>query len=100
MSTYYDFDDFLTIIKFLDREDIIETAHNKHKRLDKASSLNKIDGALALQDKIQGLLYWIQTEKRPPTLSETEFAKFRPICERLITKGQMEAEALHVFDEE
>lgn len=97
---FYDFDDYLNTIKYLDKEDILSATYKKHKMLDKVSGLDKKEGAMALQNKISGLLFWIEKKEKPAILSEAEFLKLKPICESLIRKNQLEPEALSLFENE
>ena len=94
---YYDFDDFLNIVKHLDYADILAISYQKHKQLDKTSRVQKKEGATALQDRISGLLFWLETKQRPTNFEDSDFAKFKPICISLIAKKQLGAEEVHIF---
>ncbi len=96
---HYDFDAFLNQIKYLDKEDILETAYKKHKSLDKSSTMYSLEGRRNLQDSIQGLLYWLETGQRPPNITDRNFLLLKPLCENLIRKNQLGKEAIEVFEE-
>jgi hypothetical protein len=94
---YYDIDGFLNTVKYLGREDILQTAYKKHKSLDKVSVRDKKDGAGAMQQTIQALLFWLENQTRPADISDTDFLKFRPICENLIEMKQLDQHAVEIF---
>jgi hypothetical protein len=97
---HYDFDGFLNLVKFLDKEDILATAYKKHKSLDKFSSMYTTKDRVEFQENISGLLYWLEKNEKPPGLTGREFQKLKPLCENLIRKNQMEKESLDLFDAE
>jgi hypothetical protein len=93
-----DFDVFLNSVKYLDKEDILATAYKRHKALDKSTTQYTLEYRLNLQSSISGLLYFLETEKRPEKISDENFLKFKPICESLIKKGEMEADVVKLFE--
>jgi hypothetical protein len=93
-----DFDAFLNSVKYLDKEDILATAYKRHKSLDKSTTMYTMEFRLGLQNSISGLLYFLENKQRPASISDTNFAKFKPICESLIKKGQMEPEVIKLFE--
>ncbi len=95
---FHHFDDFLSSIKYLDKVDILETAYKRHKVLDKSTTSMTTENRLDLQNSIKDLLFWLEKNQRPAGLNDLNFAKFKPICENLIKKKQMEAEALTLFE--
>ncbi len=94
----YDFDDFLSAVKYLDKQDILDAAYKKHKLLDKPSTAYTTAQRLALQHSISELLYWIETGSRPVGINDQNFAKLKPICENLIRKNEIDAKLLAVFE--
>ncbi len=95
---FHDFDDFLNSVKYLDKEDILETAYKRHKVLDKSTTSMTTENRLDLQNSIKDLLFWLEKNQRPAGLSDLNFAKFKPICENLIKKEQMETNAIDLFE--
>ena len=93
-----DFDVFLNSIKYLDKEDILATAYKKHKALDKSTTQYTLEYRLNLQNSISGLLYFLETKKRPEKISDENFALLKPVCENLIKKGELEAEVVKIFE--
>ena len=93
-----DFDAFLNSVKYLDKEDILATAYKRHKALDKSSTMYTMEFRLALQKNISGLLLFLENQQRLPEMNDANFILLKPICENLIKKGQMEAEAIKLFD--
>lgn len=94
---YYDFDTFLNSVKYLDRDDILTTAYARHKALDKNSTMFTTEARLDLQNSIGQLLYWLEKGECPPGMSDREFLKFKPLCENLVKKNQLEKTLLNVF---
>jgi len=72
-----DFDDFLSSVKYLNKEDILDTAYKKHKLLDKYSSIYTTAQRTEFQQGISHLLYFLETGQRPAGISDLEFAKFK-----------------------
>jgi hypothetical protein len=93
----YDFDDFITTIKYLDAEDILLTAKKRCVQLEKGWGRPNRKDALILIDKINGLISWIKTAEKPETLQPADFLKFKSIAENLVRKEQMSPEALKGF---
>lgn len=94
---YYDIDGFLNSVKYLSRQDILDIAYKKHKSLDKATVRDKKDGAAALQQNIQALLYWLETRTRPAEITDENFNKFLPICENLIACKELDPKSIKIF---
>ncbi len=94
---HYDFDAFLSAIKYLDKEDILVAAYKKHKSLDKSSTMYTMEARLDLQNSVGDLLYFLEKNERPPNVKDYNFEKLKPICENLIKKGQMDAGAIKLF---
>ena len=93
-----DFDVFLNSVKYFDKEDILATAYKKHKSLDKSTTQYTLEYRLNLQNSISGLLYFLENKQRLAGMSDVNFALLKPICENLIKKGQMEEEAIKLFE--
>jgi hypothetical protein len=94
---HYDFDTFLNEIKYLDLKDIMDASMKKHKQLDKVSTIDKKEGAAFLQNKISGLLYFLEMNMQSPLLNDDEFIKLKPICESLISKKQLDPQTISLF---
>ena len=82
----------------MDKEDILATAYKKHKSLDKSTTMYTLEFRLGLQNSLSGLLYFLENKQRPAGISDINFTEFKPICESLVKKGQMEPEVLKLFD--
>jgi hypothetical protein len=48
-------------------------------------------------DKLKGLLFWFHSAMKPAGLSENEFQLIKPLCEKLVQKGQLKPLALDAF---
>ena len=94
----YDFDGFLSTIKYLDKEDILTAAYKKHKSLDKPSTMYSTKARLDFQSCISGLLFLLENNQKPETITDIEFAKLKPVCESLIRKEQMDADVIKLFE--
>lgn len=92
----YDYDNFISQVKHLDKEDILTAAWKRHKSLDKSSSMPMKD-RLAFQKGVGDLLYWLEKGERPEHITDMEFEKLRPVCESLIRKNQLDPSALDIF---
>ena len=95
----YDFDAFLSTIKYLDKEDILVAAYKKHKSLDKSSTMYTMEARLTFQKGVQQLLYFLENSEKPPGILDHEFARLKDVCASLIRKGQMEPKVLELFEE-
>jgi len=93
-----DFDAFLNSVKYLDKEDILATAYKKHKSLDKSTTQYTLEYRLNLQNDISGLLYFLENKQKLAGMSDVNFILLKPICENLIRKGEMEQEAIKIFE--
>lgn len=94
----YDFDSFLNSIKYLDKEDILETTYKKHKSLDKSSPMMTTEFRLDLQNSVSGLLFVLEEKQKPLSMKEVEFVKLKPICENLVRKNQLDKTILEIFN--
>lgn len=93
----YDFDDFLSNVKYLDKQDILDTAYKNHKLLDKHSSSITTAQRMEFQRSLSNFLYWLETEKRPDNISDQDFTKFKFICDNLVKKQQLGKQNLLLF---
>lgn len=94
----HEFETLLSSVKYLGKEDILETAYKKHKSLDTASYLVTLKDRRVLQQEISYLLYLLETGQRPLGILDEDFVKFKPLIESLVLKGEMEKEAMELFD--
>ena len=94
---FYDFHSFINEISHLDLQDALATTMKKHKALDKVSRLDRKEGAGALQDKISGLLLFLEEGKRSPLLTDNDLLELKPLCQHLISKKQMDPKVLELF---
>jgi hypothetical protein len=46
---------------------------------------------------LRAFLYFVRYGARPAGVRDVDFARFRPVCERLVHKGQLKADALDCF---
>jgi len=96
-TIYYDFEDFINVIKHLDSDDILLTARQKLVQLEKGSVRSKKEGAGDLIQKIKYLVSWVRTGKRPSRLADHEFVKLKPVCQSLVAKKQMDSQIIKQF---
>jgi len=47
---------------------------------------------------ISGFLFWLQTGSRPAGICWDHFLLFRPVCEALVRRGELEPRALEEFE--
>lgn len=47
---------------------------------------------------LAGVLFFLQTRVRPLSLSDSDFQLLRPVCERLVQKGQFKPEVMTLFE--
>lgn len=52
------------------------------------------------RDEVGLLLDWLNNGKRPFGISDSDFLRFRPICENFIARKQLLSSALDVFDQQ
>lgn len=92
------FDDFLSSIKYLDKQDILDTAYKKHQSLGKPSFGLTTRERAEFQQEVSDLLYLLETGQRSPDVSDRNFAKFKFICGNLVKKRQMDKSSLLLFE--
>ena len=92
-----DFDDFLSSVKYLDKQDILDMAYKKHKALDKHSTALTTAQRVEFQQSVSDLLYWLETSQRPATIDDRNFGKLKSICENLVKNNQMNQQTLSLF---
>jgi hypothetical protein len=56
------------------------------------------DQAARLRRQLGNFLFFMQSGVRPADASSDEFALYRPLCERLVKKGQFKPSVLDLFD--
>jgi len=96
--TNYDFEDFLSSIRHLDRQDIHEIANKRFKELEKSKGVANKKEAIALAKQIEQFLYWLESGRRPPGIDKSEFMKFKPLCQNLIEKKQAKPSYITIFE--
>jgi hypothetical protein len=109
----YSFARFLDLSTELDYVDLIGAADRQYKLAEAASRRGQYSKTGRRQDSRQGrlreeaeqyarlvggFLYWLRNFERDCALSDQEFMLFRPVCERLISRGQLLQHRLKVFD--
>ena len=97
LSNEYKIEDFVDKIKDKDRLMMIHIIETEIQKAAKKYPINKDEKILDYHEKLNGLLYFVKNGLQPYIVDFDEFKKFKPICERLVEKGQMEENALEEF---
>lgn len=93
----HEFETFLNGVKYLGKEDILQTAYKKHKSLDTSSYIMSLQDRRNLQQEVSYLLYLLETGQRPAGILDDDFAKFEAIAKSLVEKGEMDKDVLELF---
>jgi hypothetical protein len=56
-------------------------------------------GLRGYEEALRGMSFWLYSGRRPDGMAASDFEKLRPICQRLIDKGQLKPTALAVFSD-
>lgn len=94
----YEFETFLNSVKYLGKEDILQTAYKKHKSLDTSSYIISLQDRRNLQQEISYLLYLLETGQRPVGILDEDFVQFEAIARSLVEKGEMDKEVIELFN--
>jgi hypothetical protein len=92
-----EFEKFTRQIKGESYEKIIQEAKHEHSRCRSSHRDKDRQQKAQYRALMSGFLFWLQHGIKPTGLSDEEFATFRPICEELVSKNQLAAEALEAF---
>lgn len=104
MKPEYDFDRYLSEIKEKDYFDILKNVEQLGTNVERSSfgcngAVGRREaGSLDFSKKSGELLWWLRTGTKPGSCSDLDFQKFKPLCERLVAKGQLKPSALQVFE--
>lgn len=104
MNGLYDFDDFLRRMTELDYDAIRYQAELEVASAERASfsvqgaPRQREMGSSQYASRIKAFLFYLSYWTRPGSVSDDEFACYRPIVEALIAKRQIKSEALDAFD--
>ena len=98
----YDLDAFLRAIEDYDYVRMLQEAEQEGKRAEDASfgpraTSNQEQGSLAYARVVGALAFFLRYGHRPDGLYDATFRLFRPLCERLVQKGQMKPSVLKMF---
>jgi hypothetical protein len=94
----YDFDDFIARMSRLDYPEILRQANSECGRAENAGSRQREQGSIKYAERIKAFLFYMQHGTRPSSATDHEFARYRPVVEALVEKGQYTPEALQRFD--
>ena len=103
----YDIGGFLEWVHGLDRPEIIARAQREvadlERQLSPGSGRRALPGnlerdALRYRREFGNFVFLVQCEHRPAGATPSELALYRPLCERLVKKGQFKPAVLELFD--
>jgi len=93
----HEFETLLNSVKYLGKEDILQTAYKKHKSLDTSSYIMSLKDRRDLQQEISYLLYLLETGQRPAGILDGDFLKFESLVKSLVEKGEIDKEVMELF---
>lgn len=64
----------------------------------KKRSIDRDSRPARYRDQIGGLLFWFHSCQKANGLTNSEFLLIEPLCQKLVSKGQLKKEALDVFE--
>jgi hypothetical protein len=99
-----DFDNFIDRMSRLSYEEILREADRAAGATER--SVKRIrtvverrqSGGRKYVERIGAFLYFMRFQSRPSGASDSDFLKYRRVIEALVNRGEMEPEALRVFD--
>jgi hypothetical protein len=104
ISPSYNIDEFIERIKDMDWHDMVPEVCREGEQARRRSEKGKAaaeavrQGSLKYAALLGGFAFFLQNSSKPAGLTDAEFQLFRPVCEKLVQKGQLKPEALELFD--
>ena len=104
----YDFQVFLQTAINLNYSEIINKAEREAEGIDRGlypgrgrSGISKEyhDPAVYYRKLLGGFLFFLRQGIKPDGISDSVFASFRPVIERLVEKGELRPEILSLFND-
>jgi len=107
LSPRFDISEFINMVKDRSYLEIIQTAEQEVRASERLSS-GGVKGARKVRERgagryeatLKGLLFLLQSGRKPDGVDPDTFASFRPIIENLVAKDQLKPTALEVFKQE
>jgi len=100
----FDIGAFVDRVKEFDRLQIVAAAREEIARAEALSFRRKgavrarEEGSTQYAEILKGLVWFLEQGTKPFGVPPADFRRFRPICEALIEKQQMDAAALKLFE--
>lgn len=69
----------------------------EHLSRGKKGKAAKEMGSMSYAASLKALLFFLRFGRRPASISDKEFALYRPVCEELIRKGELLPSVLELF---
>lgn len=106
ISPSYSINELLEQIKDMDwpamRDAVSKEGREAERRSEKGIGADEAvrRGSREYARILRGLAFFLQGGGKPAGVSDSEFQLFRPVCERLVEKGQFKPETLELFGEQ
>jgi hypothetical protein len=97
-----DFAAFLTRVAALDFLDIAKQVNAECARAEGASyghQPRKLGSTNRYAHRIKEFLFFLQNRSRPGSASDADFARYQPVVQALVRKGQLAPEFLQEFEQ-
>jgi len=100
----FDIRKFVEKIKEEDLPEIIEKTSREAKRIEnksfnkKGAKRARKEGSIEYLENLKGLLFFLKKGKKPDSVSDEVFQKYRPIIKNLVQKGELKKEILEKFN--
>lgn len=85
--------DFTTVFNAADRECEIAEHRSRGKKGKEAKEM----GSMRYAASLKSFLFFLRFGRRPSGISDQEFAKYRPICEALVQRGDLLPTVMELF---
>jgi len=101
----YDISTFIVQVQDKDKGEIIYMARREVAEVRKRSFSVKgavkarKQGSIEYAELLKGLIFFLSSEMKPLGVSDWDFRLFRPLCEKLVKKGQLKSETLELFED-
>ena len=100
----YNFKDFLQAVQNDDLFEVVKKAEEacywaeaQSYRVKGAVKRRQM-GSIKFAEQLKGLLFFLKNGIEPMGLSNHDFLAIRPLAEKLVAKGQLKPEILHLFE--
>ena len=100
ISTSFNLGEFLEHVKDKNYKEILALAEKEGTQVERLTHRRRQRESNEYIRLLWGLVFFLIYRKKPEGVSGEEFQLFRPICESLVRKDQMQPDILKLFDKD